>query len=182
MFPGCEFDVIGEPKDLAGARKLAKENRYQFQWWALSLIKDAKAVGGSTESKKGKKGKDQGIDGVINVIDDPKGKAKSVLIQVKSGKVSSRDIRDLNGVLTREEAPIALFLTLEPPTRDMLSEAATAGFYHSAVWERDYQRIQILTIEELLQGVKPEIPPSKKLFEDLRAEKKRGGEQKKLGI
>lgn len=182
MFPESEFEVIGEPKDLEGARRLAKEDRFQFQWWALSLIQDAKAVGGSSESKKGKKGKDQGIDGILNIIDDPKGKAKSVIIQVKSGKVSSRDIRDLNGALTRENAPIALFLTLEIPTRDMITEAASAGFYHSAIWDRDYPRIQILTIEDLLKGTKPEIPPSRKLFEDLHREKKSEGTQAKLEL
>ena len=49
------YKIIGEPEDLDGARQLASEDRYQFQWWALSLIK-ARPLGGSAGSKEGKKG------------------------------------------------------------------------------------------------------------------------------
>lgn len=41
---------------------------------------------------------------------------------------------------------------LEPPTRDMEQEALYAGLYTSPVWEKDYPVIQILTIEQLLNG------------------------------
>lgn len=80
MFPGIQFNVIGEPEDVGAARQLAKEDRYQFQWWALSLVK-AKPLGGdpSGGSKQGKKGSDRGIDGVINFVDDNTGKPKRVL-------------------------------------------------------------------------------------------------------
>ena len=109
-------------------------------WWALSLI-GAKPLGGESGSKKGKKGADKGIDGVLNFIDDPKGKPSRVLIQVKSG-VKSGDIRDLRGVVEREEAAIGVFVTLEPPSRDMVTEAASAGFYHSKIWNKDFPRIR----------------------------------------
>ena len=39
MFPGITFKVVGEPEDIHDARKLAEADRYQFQWWALSLIR-----------------------------------------------------------------------------------------------------------------------------------------------
>ena len=29
-FPGIQFEVIGEPKDLASAKALAQQDRYQF--------------------------------------------------------------------------------------------------------------------------------------------------------
>ena len=32
------YEVVGEPVDLAGASALAKENPYQFQWWALGRM------------------------------------------------------------------------------------------------------------------------------------------------
>ncbi|MFN8456079.1 MAG: hypothetical protein U0401_15665 [Anaerolineae bacterium] len=63
MFPEAAFAVIGEPEDVGAARQLAQDDRYQFQWWALSLVK-AKPLGG--DDKSGKKGADRGIDGVIN--------------------------------------------------------------------------------------------------------------------
>jgi site-specific DNA-methyltransferase (adenine-specific) len=73
-----------------------------------------------------------------------------VLAQVKSGKVKVGDIRDLKGVLEREHAEMGVFITLEPPTKPMIEEAVSAGYYHSEAWGKDYPRIQILTIEELL--------------------------------
>lgn len=160
MFPGEMFKVVGEPTSLDDAIDLAAEDRFQFQWWALSLIR-ARPHGGDSSGKTGKKGADKGIDGVISFIDDNSGKAKRAIVQVKSGKVSSRDIRDLVGTLNRESAAIGVFLTLEEPTRDMRTEAATAGYYHSPGWNQDYPRIQILTVKNLLDGtVRLEMPPA----------------------
>lgn len=150
--PKLDYSVIGEPEDISSARQLALEDRYQFQWWALSLIK-ARPVGGEK-----KKGADRGIDGLITFIDDQSGKAKRALVQVKSGHIKSGDIRDLVGVLGREKAEIGVFITLEPPTTPMQKEAITAGFYHSPGMNNDYPKVQIMTIEDLLRGVKLSIP------------------------
>jgi hypothetical protein len=159
-FPEASFQVIGEPTSLQGARQLAEDDRFQFQWWALSLIR-ARPYGGNSSSKQGKKGADKGIDGIITFIDDHIGKVKRVIIQVKSGKVKSGDIRDLVGTIDRETAAIGVFLTLEEPTREMRTEAAAAGFYHSPGWNQDYPRVQILTIKDLLNGsIRLEMPPA----------------------
>jgi site-specific DNA-methyltransferase (adenine-specific) len=167
MFPGIKFDVIGEPEDLASARALAEDTehngRYQFQWWALSLVQ-AKPLGGQEGSKTGKKGSDKGIDGVITFLDDKTGKPKQVIVQVKSGHVKSGDVRDLIGVLDREKAAMGVFITLEAPTSDMQMEAVKAGFYHSPGWNRDYRRVQILTIEQLLKGAQVQMPPTAQTF------------------
>lgn len=171
------YRIVGEPEDLEGARQLATEDRYQFQWWALSLIK-AKPQGGSAGSKEGKKGSDKGIDGTIVFIDDASGKAKRAIVEVKSGHVRSEHIRSLNGVLERENAAIGIFITLEKPTRDMTTEAVTKGFYHSDGWNKDYPKLQILTIEELLEGKQPNMPPSSITFrqaERLAADNKNQG-------
>lgn len=37
-FAGIAFQVYGTPQDLDGARDLAFRDKYQFQWWAVSLI------------------------------------------------------------------------------------------------------------------------------------------------
>ena len=158
MFPGVQFRVKGEPLDYAAAKKLAQDDRYQFQWWALSLVR-AKPLGGQEGSKTGKKGSDKGIDGVITFMDDNTGKPKRVLVQVKSGHVKSGDIRDLVGTVQRENAALGVFITLETPTRDMKTEAVSAGYYHSSGWHEDYPHIQILNIVELLHGAKIQMPP-----------------------
>ncbi len=158
MFPGIQFKIIGEPQDMGAARKLSQDDRYQFQWWALSLVR-AKPLGGQEGSKTGKKGSDKGIDGMITFIDDAYNKPKRVLVQVKSGHVKAGDVRDLRGAVARENAAIGVFITLEAPTKDMITEAASAGYYHSPGWHMDYPRIQILTIVELLSGAFIQMPP-----------------------
>jgi site-specific DNA-methyltransferase (adenine-specific) len=152
-----DYAVVGEPESLDGAIQLAKDDRYQFQWWAASLIQ-AKPLGGQSGSKEGKKGSDKGIDAVINFVEE-KDKSQPVLVQVKSGHVSSRDIRDLRGVLEREGAPMGIFITLEEPSKDMTTEAVTAGYYHSKLWQRDFPTIQIVTINQLLKEPRVDLPP-----------------------
>ena len=153
-----DYAVIGEPESIDGARQLAIDDRYQFQWWALSLVQ-AKPLGGESGAKEGKKGSDKGIDGVINFINE-KGKTERVVIQVKSGHVKSGDVRDLRGVLDREESALGVFITLEEPSKDMVTEAVSSGYYHSNLWDKDYPRIQILTIADLLNGKAIDMPKS----------------------
>jgi site-specific DNA-methyltransferase (adenine-specific) len=163
MFPGLTFKVIGEPESAQDARQLALDDRFQFQWWALSLVR-ARPLGADQGSKQGKKGADRGVDGVITFEDDGTGKPKRIIVQVKSGKVSSRDIRDLVGTIEREKAVIGVFITLEEPTREMRTEAVSAGYYHSPGWNQEYPRIQILTVEQLLKGATINMPPTAVTF------------------
>lgn len=168
MFPEAKFEVIGEPESVRAAQYLAAQDRFQFEWWALSLVK-ARPSQAAEGSRKGKKGADKGIDGVITFIDEAKRKAKQVLVQVKSGKVKSSDIRDLVGTVKREKAAIGVLITLEPATQPMKAEALAAGFYESPFWGGKYPTIQILTIEELLNGASIAMPPAWGTFK--RAEK-----------
>jgi len=60
-------------------------------------------------------------------------------------------VRDLVGTVTREKADIGVLITMTKPTDPMRKEAAAAGFYASPMGGR-HQKIQILTIEQLLNG------------------------------
>ena len=86
-------------------------------------------------------------------------------MQVKSGKVSSPHVRDLKGTVEREKADLGLFIILEEPTRDMRTEAASSGFYHSDIWQRDYPRMQIRTVAELLAGNEFDIPYAPSMYQ-----------------
>jgi len=179
MFPGIQFKVRGEPGDIGAARQLAEDDRYQFQWWALSLIR-AKPLGGQEGSKTGKKGSDKGIDGALTFIDNAYGKPQRVLVQVKSGHVKSGDIRDLVGTVQRENAAIGVFITLETPTRDMITEAVSAGYYETSWSHQKYPRIQIKTIAGLLKGAKLDMPPQYGTFKQAQKVQQSEGEQEEL--
>jgi site-specific DNA-methyltransferase (adenine-specific) len=146
------YEVIGEPVDLTGAQRLAKDDPYQFQWWALSLV-------GARPAEQ-KKGADRGIDGRLYFHDENHGerKTKQIIFSVKAGHVQSAYVRDLRGVIEREDAQIGVLICMEAPTKPMLKEAAEAGFYKPPGLVDRYPRIQILTIEELLAGKGVEYP------------------------
>jgi len=152
---GVEFSVTGEPTTAEDAARLAKEDPYQFEAWALGL------VGARTTTKK--KGADRGIDGRLLFHEKQGGKTRQVLISVKSGRTGVSDVRDLRGVVEREEAEIGVLITKREPTRPMRTEAAAAGFYRSGSegvgsWGQ-HPRVQLLTVAELLQGKRIDMPP-----------------------
>lgn len=148
------YRVIGEPVTLSEAEALANEDKYQFQWWALGLV-GARPVPGDQ-----KKGADKGIDGRLYFIDDNSGVAKQVILSVKGGHADVSHVRDLRGVLDREGAEIGVLITMQEPTGPMKTEAASAGFYASP-WNpaKPHPRLQILTIKELLEGKRIDMPP-----------------------
>ncbi|NUO20260.1 restriction endonuclease [bacterium] len=146
-----QYKVIGEPVDLKGAIELAEQDKYQFQWWALGL------VGARPEEQK--KGADRGIDGRRTFFEGKDRHPEQILISVKGGKTSSPHVRDLVGTMKREKAALGLLITLNEPTRDMIKEAASAGFYTSEYSGTKHAKLQILTIERLLEGHKPDLPP-----------------------
>ena len=148
-FPGIAFDIHGTPKDLEGAQALAAQDKYQFHWWAVSLV-NAVPFGGK------KRGADSGIDGHIYFKPDGRTTEKAI-VSVKGGEnVNVAMVRDLAHVVDREKAKIGVFITLAEPTGPMKTEAIKAGYYETEFGK--YPKIQIVTIEELFEGRKPQIP------------------------
>jgi len=170
-FPGLAVEVESAPRDLASVRDLAHRDKWQFQWWALTRL-DAQPVAGK------KKGADKGIDGVIPFFSGPKEDYRRAIVSVKGGEhVGVAMVRDLKGVLEREKESIGILLTLAPPTKEMVTEAAASGFYDSEFWGRKFPRLQIITIEEMLGGKKPDMPWGKAPFAKAPTEKERGEQE-----
>jgi DNA modification methylase len=143
------INLHGIPKDLGSAKALANKQddrtRKEFEKWAVLTYSNNRAVINS------KKGKDEGIDGTAYFNGDL-GKQEKIVFQVKSGKVQSKDIRDLLGTMTLENASIAIFITLENPTKDMITTAKKAGVYQNKYFSQSYDKIQIITIEDLIEN------------------------------
>lgn len=144
------YEVIGEPTAISDATELAKDDPYQFQFWALGLV-DARPV-------EEKRGADKGIDGRLYFFDDGSAKAKQLIVSVKAGKVQVSHVRDLVGVLDREGAEIGALISLKEPTGPMKKEAASAGMYKSPLTGTTHPRVQLITVAELLDGRKLDLP------------------------
>ena len=138
---GVNFEVDGIPTSVEGALELFHKDPSTFQNWFVER------VGGFPMQRKSA---DRGIDGRIYF--ETRAGLREMMIQVKGGKtVRPTDVRDLRGVLEREEnAEMAGFLSLTPPSKAMLSEAAEAGMYEYGGVQ--YPRIQFLTAEDVLVG------------------------------
>ena len=171
--PGRDYQVVGEPRDAGSARALWEQDPYQFQFWAVSLLE-------AQPQAEQKRGPDRGIDGVLYFIDGPRRTPQKVVVQVKGGRVSSPQVRDLKGVVEREKAALGLFITLEEPTRDMQTEAASGGFFRSDLWGRDYPKIQVRTVSQLLAGQSFELPPRQPMYQPAQRVRPAEGRQRTL--
>jgi site-specific DNA-methyltransferase (adenine-specific) len=140
-FPGIAYAVHGVPQDIAGARDLAARGKYhEFEKWALSLI-------AAQPGNLGRKGADRGLDGRLYF--GAKGMGLGI-VSVKAGEnVGVAMVRDLKGVMEREGAGVGVLLTLTPPTRPMVQEAASAGL-HEEPGFAPVPRLQIVTVEEAM--------------------------------
>ena len=172
--PGRDYRVVGEPVDVGSARALWEQDPYQFQFWAVSLLE-------AQPQSEQRRGADRGIDGLLYFIDGPRRTSHKIVVQVKGGRVSSPQVRDLKGVVEREQAALGLFISLDEPTRDMRTEAASGGLYHSDIWQKDYPKIQLRTIAELLEGKGFEIPPHPPTLQAAPRVRRAEGRQSTLG-
>src|SRR5581483_11770611 len=119
--PDAKYTVHGRPTDLAGAIDLARRDKHQFQWWAAWLL-------GAQRYREEKKGADRGVDGRALFKNGPFGDGL-IVISVKGGdNIGVQMVRDLRGVIERDDAEMGVLVTLAEPTRPMLAEAAAAGF------------------------------------------------------
>lgn len=140
------FTVEGEPNSIEQTHNLIREcGRFRFQDWVTGKI------GGVPNTKKTG---DKGEDGYYYWVDNKK--SKKAIISVKSGHVSPSDIRDLIGTVDGK-ADCGIFLTLEEPTSAMISSAKSKGFIEDSM-SVSYPKIQILTVEEILNGKKLDLP------------------------
>ena len=171
---GTDYDVVGEPQDEGSARALWEQDPYQFQFWAVSLLE-------AQPQSEQRRGADRGVDGMLYFIDGQRRTPQKVVVQVKGGRVSSPQVRDLVGVVEREKAAMGLFISLDPLTRDMRLEAASAGFYHSDLWARDFGKIQLRTVGEMLSGQGFDLPPRPGDYQPAQRVRRPQGRQARLG-
>ena len=160
------YSVEGKPASLPDALALAREDKYAFQWWVLREL--------NCNPAPHKKGRDKGIDGRLYFHDSLEGKVsdtKLAVISVKGGATGPAHIRDLRGVMEREKAEVGVLVTIKSPTKDMRNEAASTGYFEPLMGGPKIPRLQILTVEEVIQGKTISYPPQLPAVETLRRKK-----------
>ena len=145
----------GLPRDLDSAMALAHRKddrtRKEFEKWAiLTYCKNQARI-------NEKKGADGGIDGIAYFMIDEKTNGKAIF-QVKSGKSDRATLATLNSDRIREKAEFGFLLTVDLPTKPMRDEIAAAGKYRHPMLEREDDRLQIVTIAEIFQGKRLNLP------------------------
>jgi DNA modification methylase len=146
-----KYDIVGIPKDLAGATALFTRSPFEFERWCVMLVD-----GEPNEKQVG----DRGVDGVIRIPTNNKGGSERVLISVKGGASNPGHVRDLIGTVESQSAAMGIFICLREPTRGMLEAAGHSRIYTYPVTNRAYPKVQILTVAELLDGKRPDMPTS----------------------
>lgn len=143
-FGPMEIPVVGRPTTIDEARRLAQMDALKFEQWVLKGLLNATPTGGKP------------IDGEITFVDDDSMTARRCIVEVTSGSSKKHFDAFLHHAA---EVEIGLYVTLQKPTKGMIAAAKQAGVYDSPGWQLQCPRIQILTVEELLAGGRPILPP-----------------------
>lgn len=151
----------GVPQDMQSAVALAHKKddrvRKEFEKWAVLTYTNNRGV------INDKKGADAGIDGTVFFLTSPTDNG-SMVFQVKSGGVGRGDVAKLRGDMDRAGAAMATLITLEPPTGPMIAEAKGTGQYRHELMGRNYDKIQIVTVQEIIEKHRRlELPLSKEV-------------------
>jgi len=168
-FPDVKFNVIGEPESYESAKALAEMDKFQFEAWAVSLLEG--------QPFKSKGGGDRGVDGLL-YFKDFEDNFHRIIIQVKGGGYHLKDVKELKSTMDAENAPLGVFLALKPPSSGMISYAASLGKWKIPGSSKEYPVMQILTIEDYYNGIRPDLPDTsetlKKAKREIRETEKQG--------
>ncbi len=139
----------GIPYDFASARKMAVDNPFDFEAWAVDRVP------GMHPAKK--RTGDGGIDGSGTTVNRPDRHSRLVLAQVKSGKFKLAALRDFIGTVHSNDAAIGIFITLDPVgtpgARRATANEGTVSFGNNV-----YRRIQLWSIADYFDNRLPSLP------------------------
>jgi site-specific DNA-methyltransferase (adenine-specific) len=157
----------GIPRDMESARALARKKddrvRKEFEKWAILTYSNNRAAINE------KKGADRGIDGIGYFLVEKDQTAK-IAFQVKTGKVGREDIAQFNHDRTVAGAELGVFITLSKPTKPMKSEALECGTYTHPLTERDYPRVLVVGVDDIIErGARLDVPMSREVLKKARA-------------
>ena len=77
---------------------------------------------------------------------------------MKSGASNRATLATLNSDRQREKAEFGILITMDLPTKAMRDEIAAAGKYKHPLLNREDDRLQVITVAEILQGKRLDLP------------------------
>jgi len=143
------YDILGIPRDLAGAEALFKRSPFEFERWCVMMLD-----GQPNQKQVG----DKGIDGVIRFPVDARGNSDKVLVSVKGGATNPGHVRDLVGTVESQHAAMGVFVSMITPTKGMIDAANHSGTYVHPANAQRYPKVQLMTVQDLLAGRRPQMP------------------------
>lgn len=150
LAPSLAYEIVGTPKDLASAQRLAVDDPHQFQHWITLKLGGYPWMGG-------KKGGDKGVDGYFYYI-GAGGATETGVISVKAGgNVNPTMVRDIGRVMARDGHKLGLFITATLPTKGMVDEANSHGLIETEFGR--FPALQTYTLAELFADIRPKLPP-----------------------
>lgn len=156
-WPAIEASILldGVPRDLASSVALANrkddKTRKEFEKWSVLTYSRNQA------RINEKKGADAGIDGIAYFLIDKDTNGKAIF-QVKSGGANRATLATLNSDRQREKAEFGFLITMDKPTKAMRDEIAAAGKYRHPMLNREDDRIQVITVADILAGDRLDLP------------------------
>ncbi|QDK03218.1 DNA methylase [Streptomyces phage TuanPN] len=160
------YEILGIPRDIAGARALFQRSPFEFERWCVMMLD-----GQPNEKQVG----DRGIDGVIRFPVDAKGGSDRVLVSVKGGATNPGHVRDLLGTVESQRAAMGVFVCMIEPTKGMVDAANHSGAYNHPANGQRYPKVQIITVKDLINGKRPNMPTA--LLPYFQAQRRYGEEQ-----
>ena len=146
LVEGADFEIHGVPRNLEGAQDLWERDKYHFQKWAVEQIEGFVTT---------KRTADGGVDGRLYFALPGKKQLRSMAIEVKGGKhIGIQDLRALHGVVENDTALLAGLIVLQPlsPTKARNFSRYIGEVGALSVMGREYPRLQVLTVSEILEG------------------------------
>lgn len=160
------YDMLGIPRDLAGAAALFNRSPFEFERWVVMMLD-----GQPNEKQVG----DRGIDGVIRFPLDNKGNSDRALVSVKGGATNPGHVRDLLGTIQSQRAAMGIFVSMIEPTKGMIEAANQSGTYNHPANGQPFPRVQLMTVQDLLDDKKPNMPTA--LLPYFQAQRRYGDDQ-----
>ena len=150
------------PISVASAQALWERDKKEFALWALSLV-------GAKQKQRGSE-----VEGILGFVERGNKKQK-IIVQVKGDKnLVPGMIDNLIETVEKEGAAIGLLISLHKPRLGMITDSVHAGSYQSGLWNREFLKIQIRTVHELLEGKTFDIPQTYSLLKKAPRKKDQG--------